>query len=107
MRIELDGREMTDRKRTHDYLASKLQLPDYYGRNLDALYDMLTDRKGELEICLHHAAEMNAQLGTYGSKLFQTMLDAARENPLLLVTLCAALDESEDPNFFEKSKNNT
>ena len=25
------------------YLALELDLPDYYGRNLDALYDMLTE----------------------------------------------------------------
>ena len=26
----------------HQYLKEKLEFPDYYGNNLDALYDMLT-----------------------------------------------------------------
>ena len=33
----LDGRMMTDRDSAHDYIAEALQLPDYYGHNLDAL----------------------------------------------------------------------
>ena len=43
MNVELDGRLMTDRTATHEYLKDKLALPDYYGKNLDALYDLLTE----------------------------------------------------------------
>jgi ribonuclease inhibitor len=43
MRVELDCRKMTDRKAAHAYLKQALALPDYYGNNLDALYDCLTD----------------------------------------------------------------
>ena len=42
MEILLDGRDIPDRKVLHDLLAEKFQFPDYYGRNLDALYDLLT-----------------------------------------------------------------
>lgn len=27
----------------HDYIAEKLHFPEYYGKNLDALYDCLTE----------------------------------------------------------------
>ena len=30
MVVELNGLEMTDRQRTHEYLAEQLQFPDYY-----------------------------------------------------------------------------
>ena len=89
MIIELDGREMTDRQRTHDYLAAQLQLPSYYGRNLDALYDLLTDRGEELEIRLMHADAMKAQLGTYGIKLLHTLLEAENDHLPLTVTVCS------------------
>lgn len=41
--IELDAEKLNDRKESHIYLAKKLNLPEYYGRNLDALYDCLTE----------------------------------------------------------------
>ena len=44
MNVVLDGRGMTDRKVVHDELKKQLMLPDYYGRNLDALFDVLTER---------------------------------------------------------------
>ncbi|MBQ2244201.1 MAG: barstar family protein [Oscillospiraceae bacterium] len=40
--IFLDGSLMTDKAAAHDRLACQLGLPAWYGRNLDALYDMLT-----------------------------------------------------------------
>ena len=89
MIIELDGREMTDRHHTHDYLASKLQFPDYYGRNLDALYDLLTGRGEKLEIRLHHVEEMKAQLGSYGMKLLHTLQEAENDHLPLTVTVCS------------------
>ena len=41
--IVLDGRRMTGRAQAHAELKEKLALPDYYGGNLDALHDCLTD----------------------------------------------------------------
>ena len=43
MEVILDGELMTDRPTVHDLLSEKLAFPEYYGRNLDALYDCLTD----------------------------------------------------------------
>ena len=47
--IRLDCRQMEDRERLHDYLAQTLEFPSWYGRNLDALYDLLCD---QLPVCL-------------------------------------------------------
>lgn len=44
MRVELDASRMRERAEAHAYLTQALQLPDYYGKNLDALYDCLTER---------------------------------------------------------------
>ena len=30
-------------RQLHKYLRAELELPDYYGENLDALYDCLTE----------------------------------------------------------------
>ena len=37
-RIALDCARLLERQEAHAYLAEALGLPDYYGRNLDALY---------------------------------------------------------------------
>ena len=51
MKYILDATCMQERKATHEYLKKVLNLPDYYGANLDALYDCVYDMdKPELEI---------------------------------------------------------
>ena len=42
MEIVLNGNEFSNEEELHDYLKVKLQLPDYYGGNLNALWDCLT-----------------------------------------------------------------
>lgn len=83
MVIELDGREMRDRTTTHDYLKAQLGMPDYYGRNLDALYDLLTECGEERTVVLSHKSEMEQQLGRYATALLATFQDAAAKNPTL------------------------
>lgn len=79
--ICLDGREMRTRREAHDYLQRMLSLPEYYGRNLDALHDCLTEIKGPLEIEILHAEAMMESLGVYGKMLVRVFEDVAEENP--------------------------
>ncbi len=76
---ELDGRRMTTRDAAHDELSRVLELPAYYGRNLDALWDLVSTM--EARVTLSHREEMIDALGLYGQKLLNTLRDAARENP--------------------------
>ncbi len=79
----IDGAAIRSRDELHDALARQLSLPDWYGRNLDALYDCLTDLHEDTELRLVHADELFASLGVYADVL-QTMLrDACEENPRL------------------------
>ena len=87
MRYESDCALMTDRKATHDYLKAQLMLPEYYGRNLDALYDVLTEIGDDTEIVLENPAAVAEQLGKYGEALLSTMQEAAESNPHLTITL--------------------
>ena len=87
MTIELDGRKMTDRMALHDYLRRELELPAYYGRNLDALYDLLTEDAHPRRILLRGSAALEARLGGYGIAFLETLRQAAEENPALEVTV--------------------
>lgn len=87
MTILLDGKAMIDRVCAHDHLAERLALPVYYGRNLDALYDVLTEICEDTQIILRDPAAVAEQMGKYGEALLATLQEAAEENPRLTVTL--------------------
>ncbi len=87
MAIILDGKAMVDRPGAHSHLAERLDLPTYYGRNLDALYDVLTEIGTDTELILEDPAAVAENLGKYGEALLATMQEAAEENPHLIITL--------------------
>lgn len=83
MTVQLSGKQMSSRTALHDHLALMFQFPEYYGRNLDALYDLLTERDEETIIELTDQAVMLDALGSYGKRLTETLSQAADENPHL------------------------
>ena len=87
MTVTLNGKAMVDRPAAHSHLAERLDLPSYYGRNLDALYDVLTDIGQDTQIILDDPAAVIENLGKYGEALLSTMQEAAEENPHLTITL--------------------
>ena len=52
-KIYLNGKAMRDRESMHAHLRRRLKLPDYYGNNLDALYDCLTENGEETELIVN------------------------------------------------------
>lgn len=83
MTVHLDGRRMTGRKEAHAYLKEALALPEYYGNNLDALYDVLTERGESTLILLEHFEETRNSLGRYAELMAATFSQAAMHNPAL------------------------
>ena len=87
MRVELDCRKMTDKQATHAYLKQALALPDYYGNNLDALYDLMTDREEETVLVLGYWRQLGALLGDYGISLLETLREASEAHPKVEIIL--------------------
>lgn len=83
MYLIIDGTLIQDREALHDLLSRELQLPEWYGRNLDALQDCLTDRRQPVDIILLHQETLMENLGMYGAMFRKVLLDAARENPVI------------------------
>lgn len=87
MIVELDGCQIRDRASVHAHLKIQLGFPECYGKNLDALYDLLTERGTPLIIRLRNQDTMEDALGVYADLLISTLQQAAEENPMLEVQL--------------------
>jgi ribonuclease inhibitor len=67
----------------HDYLVEVLTLPDWYGTNLDALYDCLTSITEETHITLVHFDQLEDMYAGFRD-VFE---DAAGSNPRIQITI--------------------
>ena len=75
MEVQLDFHSIEDREQLHKYLKQELKLPDYYGNNLDALHDCLTEKGDIRTITIHHFDSLEEKLGGYAGILFQVFSD--------------------------------
>lgn len=71
--IELNGCFLQRSQEGHCYLKQMMDFPDYYGNNLDALYDLLTEIKGPVEIHIVNSEKMDLRM----KKVFES---ASEEN---------------------------
>ena len=77
MTAHLNGVNIPDRAALHDALVKQLQFPAHYGRNLDALYDLLTERpEGAYRVELENAAALEEHLGGYYRVFLGVLEDA-------------------------------
>ena len=80
----LDAETLYTRAQAHDALAKAFGFPADYGRNLDALYDLLT-AYSPARLTLRHAEMLVVHMGNYGELLLRVLADAAAENPSFIL----------------------
>ena len=78
--IIIDGNYMTTKVKTHAYLKRKLDLNDYYGKNLDALWDLLSVYSEPISIKFINEDRAIDLLGDYARALLELFKDAEDEN---------------------------
>ena len=83
MTVYLNGNAMVSREAAHDHLAKELDLPDYYGRNLDALHDCLTEVFDNTQLILRNWCFLEENLGAYAAAIRRAMTHAEKENPCI------------------------
>ena len=78
--IILDGKLMDNIENAHLHIKENLEFPDYYGMNLDALWDMISTWGYPVHIRLVNEKYLIENLGNYGYELVGVFIEAMIEN---------------------------
>ena len=78
--VILDAKMIVEKEKMHEYFAKKFDLPEYYGKNLDALFDCLCEINKPTLIKLKNESALDS--GTKES-LTQLFRDVCSENALV------------------------
>ena len=81
MKVVLDALRLQHKEEAHKYLREVLNFPDYYGENLDALHDCLT----ELDDVSVEFVNADKVSGGYFTKVMAVFRDSAEDNQGLKV----------------------
>lgn len=81
--IVIDGRSIGEMKDIHEAFRRELDFPSYYGSNLDALYDCLSDLSEEIEIYIENDALLEEKIGERAGRLIRLLSELAAEKPNL------------------------
>ena len=81
--ILINCEKLRSRKVLHDYLEQELHLPDYYGRNLDALYDILGTVNGSNAVTFHfiNREKQSSRMVSLYQAMLDMLTDLGREKP--------------------------
>lgn len=83
----LNGKEIRTQEELHRYFARTLNFPEWYGGNLDALFDCLTDIREDVRITVTETELFKEHLNGYAEKVLRVLSDAAAENSHLKLLL--------------------
>jgi len=91
MEVILNCALLREKESAHEYLKRQFAFPDWYGKNLDALYDCLT----ELPPCRVELQNPAALYGgeDFGPAVLAVLQDAARDNPGLELVISNEVEE--------------
>jgi ribonuclease inhibitor len=79
-KVRLRGKEIRSLDEFYSEIARKLHFPDYFGRNLDALWDVLTtDVKGPVELGWEDSEASKKSMGKDFEKVAALLKDVEKE----------------------------
>ena len=79
--VFLDGERVNGIEDLHRAFAEALDLPQWYGKNLDALHDCLTDRTAPICVVAANTALLKKNLGRRWSAFLRLTRDLEQEMP--------------------------
>ena len=95
MQITVDLTEVRSKEAFHDKIRESLDCPSYYGCNLDALYDVLTDYSQSLQLDFVGFVDFAQDLPGYSSAFKEMCLEAMAENSMLQICFDGELAEED------------
>lgn len=84
-KVTIDLRNIHTPRAAQAYIQYAMDFPAHYGRNLDALHDMLGEIGEEMQLTLITDAQPTREMAAYYGKLLRVLEDAAKENLKLTV----------------------
>ena len=75
----LDGKDMRDRSAAFEIITQVMHFPAWFGRNLDALADCLSEMKKDSAVLFVNTSALKKNLGEYGNGLLNCFRDTAKE----------------------------
>jgi ribonuclease inhibitor len=79
--VTLDGTQIQTKGDFHRRLSQALAFPAWYGNNLDALHDCLTDLRQDTTLTVTGLASLEQSLGRDWPPLRRVLLASQAENP--------------------------
>lgn len=87
-RYTLNGRMVRSLDDLYDQISSQLSLPEHFGRNLDALWDVLsTDVEGPFEIAWKHADYSKKMMGKDFGRVLKLLHELKKERDDFKLTI--------------------
>lgn len=93
MECVIHGEQMESLAQLHETLKRELHFPAWYGGNLDALYDCLTELP-EATLTIYRWSALADTIGEKAAALRRVLTDAGIESPTL--TVCILDDDDTD-----------
>jgi len=82
-------KDFKSKREALSYIASELDFPSYFGKNLDALFDCLTEMDDTVYIAMDPVPTEESK--EWFQRIYEVISDAAAENENIIV-LCRADD---------------
>ena len=86
MKFVLDGEKIESREELLENMENAFDFPEWFGGNLDALYDCLGSLMEEIDIEIVHFEVLEKNLGDYAGKILRVLQDAAKVNLNIQIT---------------------
>jgi ribonuclease inhibitor len=87
--VLINGKEVKSQDDLHKMIAKQLNFPNNYGKNLDALYDVLsTENSGQVVFKIKSVSILKSKIGSdYVDGVIRAITDASADNPKIVLLL--------------------
>ena len=77
--VIIDGSQFTNQEVFYEIVSQQLDFPDYYGKNLDALWDCLTEVDLPMKLVWRNFSDSQKFLNEYADKAAKVFTNAQEE----------------------------